>query len=159
MEIEQHDWNNASRNNLPDLSMSPQSASNPHVAGRIRGAQGLRYDAEVNVIKKELGDLEEIRKNLGLTQRKICQLLLVDPSAWSRWCSPRGPGAPPHIYRALFWYVSWQKQKGAPVQNPTWTPPPELPQTSRPPFWVYALAGFQIILSFGVLLSLWFLRG
>ncbi|CAM5999401.1 unnamed protein product [Sphagnum balticum] len=51
------------------------------------------------------GSLDQIRQKLGLSRRKMCQLLLVDPSAWSRWTSP-GHQAPPHIYKALDWYLS-----------------------------------------------------
>ncbi|MBX3022322.1 MAG: hypothetical protein KF799_11670 [Bdellovibrionales bacterium] len=64
----------------------------------------MRYDAEIRVIRARVGNLEDIRAKLGLTRRKICQLLLVDPSAWTRWTSSGGQ-APPHIYRALEWYL------------------------------------------------------
>lgn len=70
---------------------------------RSKTAGRIKYEAQIEVIKKQLGDLEHIRKNLDLTQRKICQLLLVDPSAWSRWIKG---DAPPHIYRALQWYLA-----------------------------------------------------
>ena len=69
-----------------------------------RTANRLRVQAEVGVIKKRIGNIEEIRAKLGLSRRKICQLLLVDPSAWTRWTSPKSD-APPHIYRALEWYL------------------------------------------------------
>lgn len=69
-----------------------------------KSANRLRYDAEIRVIRARLGGLEEMRAKLGLSRRKICQLLLVDPSAWTRWTSPGGE-APPHIYRALEWYI------------------------------------------------------
>ena len=60
----------------------------------------MRYDAEVEVIKKNYGSLEEMRLKLGLSRRQICQKLLVDPSAWTRW-SATGDGAPAHVYRTL----------------------------------------------------------
>lgn len=69
----------------------------------------LKYEAEVEVIKRKLGSLEEIRAQLGLPQRKLCQLLLVDPSAWSRWIR-EGEDAPPHIYRQLQWYLALQEK-------------------------------------------------
>src|ERR1700722_20019780 len=72
---------------------------------RIKSAVRMRYEAEVQFLKQQNGDLEEIREKLGLSRRKICQLLLVDPSAWTRWTAEGGE-APPHIYRALDWYLS-----------------------------------------------------
>lgn len=69
----------------------------------------LHYEAQVEVIRKQIGDLEKIRENLGLSQRKICQLLMVDPSAWTRW-TKKGEKAPPHIYRALQWYMILQEK-------------------------------------------------
>jgi hypothetical protein len=44
---------------------------------------------------------------LGLSQRKMAQLLLVDPSAWTRW-TQLDQGAPPHVWRALAWYLALQ---------------------------------------------------
>ncbi|OQW54262.1 MAG: hypothetical protein A4S09_06075 [Proteobacteria bacterium SG_bin7] len=70
---------------------------------RPRSANRFLYEAEVEVIKREIGDLETIRKSLGFSQRKICQLLMVDPSAWTRWM--KGDKVPPHIFRALSWYL------------------------------------------------------
>jgi transcriptional regulator with XRE-family HTH domain len=69
----------------------------------------LKYEAEVGVIRKKLGDLDEIREQLGLTQRKMCQLLLVDPSAWTRWTRDE-EDAPPHIYRMLQWYLALEEK-------------------------------------------------
>lgn len=60
-------------------------------------------------IENEYGDLEEIRKKLGLSRRKICQLLLVDPSAWTRWTRSQ-EGAPPHIYQSLRWYLKLKEE-------------------------------------------------
>jgi transcriptional regulator with XRE-family HTH domain len=60
------------------------------------------YELERDRIKQEFGGLDNIRINLGLSQRKICQLLLVDPSAWTRWLKS---DAPPHIYQALRWLM------------------------------------------------------
>lgn len=69
----------------------------------------LRYEAEVTQIQKQTGSLEKIRTDLGLSARKMCQLLLVDPSAWNRWSKPGGK-APPHIWRALQWYIISQEK-------------------------------------------------
>lgn len=76
---------------------------------RIKTSNRLNYEAQVEVIKKQIGDIEVIRNKLNLSQRKMAQLLLVDPSAWSRWSTP-GESAPPHVYRALQWYMSLQEQ-------------------------------------------------
>lgn len=76
---------------------------------RVKTSNRINYEAQVDVIRKQIGDLENIRSKLQLSQRKIAQLLLVDPSAWSRWVS-KGETAPPHIYRALQWYMTLQEQ-------------------------------------------------
>lgn len=62
------------------------------------------YELELRQIKQQIGSLESIRGSLGLSQRKMAQLLLVDPSAWSRWAAK--DSAPPHIMRALQWYLA-----------------------------------------------------
>jgi hypothetical protein len=70
--------------------------------------KGLRqqYLTEKIRIEHDLGALEDIRLKLGLSQRRMCQLLLVDPSAWTRWMKT---GAPPHIYKALSWLMELQQ--------------------------------------------------
>jgi transcriptional regulator with XRE-family HTH domain len=75
----------------------------------------MKYEAERVILQKKLGGLEGARKSLGLSRRKICQLLLVDPSAWTRWTKDDGK-APPHIYRALQWYIELVEKK------PEWSP-------------------------------------
>ncbi len=77
----------------------------------VRSKTSLRmvYEAQVLVIKKQVGSLENIRSDLGLSQRKMSQLLMVDPSAWTRW-NKGGEEAPPHIWRALQWYMSLQEK-------------------------------------------------
>ncbi len=72
---------------------------------RAKSAVRMRYEAEVKYLREQHGDLEQIRARLGLSRRKMCELLLVDASAWTRWTAPGGE-APPHIYRALDWYLS-----------------------------------------------------
>lgn len=78
-------------------------------AESLKGKTPLRikYEAEKSVIIKRIGELEDIRLNLGLSKRKICQLLMVDPSAWTRWVK-KPESVPPHIYRSLEWYVNLQ---------------------------------------------------
>ncbi|MCE3009941.1 MAG: hypothetical protein LW875_04960 [Proteobacteria bacterium] len=80
--------------------------------GRFKSktADRLHYEAQVQVIRKQIGSLEEVRGKLGLSQRKICQLLLVDPSAWSRWTRSSVDSAPPHIFRALQWYLTLKEK-------------------------------------------------
>ncbi len=77
---------------------------------RVKSKGRLNFEAQVEVIKKQIGNLETVRKKLNLSQRKMSQLLLVDPSAWSRWVAEEQESAPPHIYRALQWYMSLQEQ-------------------------------------------------
>ena len=67
-------------------------------------AKGL-YLSEKEFIKSQVGDLEQIRAELGLSRRKICQLLLVDPSSWTKWTKP-GQDAPAYIYRSLQWALA-----------------------------------------------------
>lgn len=93
LENDQKPWN----------SNGPQSEKSG--ASRSKSVLRMRYEAEVSVIRKRLGSLEEMRGKLGLTQRKMSQLLLVDPSAWTRWTKD-GEDAPPHIYRMLQWYLA-----------------------------------------------------
>ena len=76
---------------------------------RSKTSTRIFYEAQVSVIQKQLGNLEKIRTDLGLSQRKICQLLMVDPSAWTRW-NRDGEEAPPHIWRALQWYMTLQEK-------------------------------------------------
>jgi len=65
----------------------------------------LQYEAEVAVIRQKLGSPEQIRQKLGLSRRKLCRLLLVDPSAWSRW-TKEPLKVPFYVYRALQWYLA-----------------------------------------------------
>jgi len=84
-------------------------SSDENIHSRAKSSVRIHYEAQVQVIRKQLGDLEKIRENLGLSQRKICQLLMVDPSAWTRW-TKRSENPPPHIYRALQWYMILQEK-------------------------------------------------
>ncbi len=74
---------------------------------RARSSLRQRYEAEAKVIERRIGGLEKARESLGLSQRKMAQLLLVDPSAWTRWTQTES-GAPPHVWRALAWYLALQ---------------------------------------------------
>ncbi len=76
---------------------------------RAKSSLRLKYEAETQVISRKLGDLESIRGQLGLSQRKMAQLLLVDPSAWTRWTKGNDE-APPHIYRMLQWYLALENK-------------------------------------------------
>ncbi len=79
-------------------------------ASKGQGPYGLFYASQVEQIKDRLGDLEGIRKNLKMSRRQICQILLVNPSAWTRWTKSK-KGAPPHFYRALEWLISIYSQQ------------------------------------------------
>jgi hypothetical protein len=76
---------------------------------RIKSSNRMLYEAQVKAIRQQVGELEDIREKMGLSQRKICQLLMVDPSAWNRWTQEDGT-APPHIWRALQWYFALKKE-------------------------------------------------
>lgn len=76
---------------------------------RSKTSLRMHYEAQVSVIQKQVGNLDEIRGNLGLSQRKMAQLLLVDPSSWTRW-TKNGDEAPPHIWRALQWYLALREK-------------------------------------------------
>lgn len=76
---------------------------------RAKTSLRMHYEAQVAVIQKQAGNLEEIRSNLGLSQRKMAQLLLIDPSTWTRWVKG-GDSVPPHIWRALQWYLALREK-------------------------------------------------
>ncbi len=82
---------------------------------RSKTMDRISYEAEVDVIRRQIGDLEDIRFRLGLSARKMAQLLMVDPSAWTRWTKKITP-PPPHVFRALQWYLTLQEK------NPGFTP-------------------------------------
>lgn len=101
MEIETQTTKENDINDLPDIIDGSKN--------RVSSSLRMKYEAEVKLIKHKWGSLEDIRNTLGLSQRKVCQLLLVDPSAWTRWTRKYEDGseeeAPPHIYRSLSWYL------------------------------------------------------
>ena len=72
---------------------------------RLKTSLRLRYEAEARVLREQMGSLEKIRTDLSLSRRKMCQLLLVDPSTWTRWMKDE-TRIPPHIFKALQWYLA-----------------------------------------------------
>lgn len=74
-------------------------------SSRSKTPHKILYAAEVKVFKAQHGGLEEIRQKLGYSRRKMCQLLMVDPSAWTRWMKDEDR-VPAHIYRALEWFLA-----------------------------------------------------
>ena len=100
--------------------------------GGSKGAKSslrMKYEAETEIIKKTHGDLETIRRQLGLSKRKMSQLLLVDPSAWTRWTNEDGE-APPHVYRALQWFLILQ-DKHPEMRSSLWLSSVATPQISE----------------------------
>lgn len=81
-----------------DFLVDADSTSRPKTALR------LKYEAEVRAFKNRYFSIENVRKTLGFSRRKMCQLLMVDPSAWSRWMKDESR-IPPHIYRSIEWLI------------------------------------------------------
>ena len=90
-----------------DVDFDLDKNDEQNLSDKAKSSLRIKYETEVDLVIKQLGDLENIRLRLALSRRKICQLLLVDPSAWTRWTKGISP-APPHIYRALQWYIALQ---------------------------------------------------
>lgn len=105
--------NNAPQSIDTDVASFPLKESpvenEPTPNQRIKSSQKMRYSAEVEIIKRKWGDLETMRTTLGLSQRKMAQLLMVDPSAWTRWTRYEH-SVPPHIYRAMSWFLLLQEK-------------------------------------------------
>lgn len=80
--------------NKSDLKTEVSSHQKPPSFGGYR----YEFEAEVNRVKSKYGSLDEMRSLLGLSRRQVCRVLLVDPSAWSRWTKS---DAPPHVYASL----------------------------------------------------------
>jgi hypothetical protein len=76
---------------------------------RAKTSLRMHYEAQVAVIQKQTGGLEQIRSMLGLSQRKMAQLLLVDPSSWTRWVKG-GDSVPPHVWRSIQWYLALREK-------------------------------------------------
>ncbi|MEQ1664649.1 MAG: hypothetical protein ABL927_04660 [Bdellovibrionales bacterium] len=60
---------------------------------------------QVELLKQKIGGLEKARERLGYSRRKICQELLVDPSAWTRWTKNNIESAPAHVYKMLSFLI------------------------------------------------------
>lgn len=88
-----------------EMGLSEEGFLEGDLNARSKTSLRMHYEAQVSVIQKQSGTLDEIRLQLGLSQRKMAQLLLVDPSTWTRW-TKQGDQAPPHIWRALQWYLA-----------------------------------------------------
>src|SRR5438445_6815443 len=92
-----------------EMKLSNESFQEGEDAPRSKTSLRMHYEAQVAVIRRQTGDLESVRLGLGLSQRKMAQLLMVDPSAWTRWVK-QGDEAPPHIWRALQWFSVLQEK-------------------------------------------------
>lgn len=104
----------------PRISAEFESSNNHQKRGvndpqKPKSSLRLKYEAERKVLMDRFGGLEGVRNHLGLSKRKMSQLLLVDPSAWTRWVKNEDQ-APPHIYRALQWYMELVEKR------PEWSP-------------------------------------
>jgi len=104
---------------------------------RGRSARRLRHEAEIKVFQGRVGDLEQVRQQLGLRAVQMAELLRVHPSAWTRWV--KEGKAPPHIFRMLEWYLELQtwRTQGHQVMAPGMSQLPEIkalriPETSGP---------------------------
>ena len=64
-----------------------------------------RNELAASLIKKQIGDLEQVRALLGLNKKRMCELLLIDPSTWTRWTTGKTE-PPPWLYRSLQWGVA-----------------------------------------------------
>ncbi len=86
---------------------SPRLDGKDFLEGSLKAKTPLSilYAAEIKVFKDQYGGLEDIRKKLGFSRRKMCQLLMVDPSAWTRWMRDETK-VPPHVYRSLEWFLA-----------------------------------------------------
>lgn len=113
----------ASTKTFLDSSLEAPQETSGEESTRVSSSQRMKYSAEVEIIKRKWGSLEDMRKRLSLSQRKMAQLLMVDPSAWTRWTKESGE-APPHIYRSLSWFLLLQEQH------------PEM----RPQYWLSGVA-------------------
>jgi hypothetical protein len=107
--------------NNGDSTFEVQDTKKPNLGedSRINSSLRMQYEAHVQVIRNQIGHLDSVRAQLGLSQRKICQLLMVDPSAWTRWTkaaqsSTHLDSAPPHIWRALQWVYDFAAENSWP---------------------------------------------
>ena len=95
--------------NEPEMpNFTPEVESEVEVL-RTKTSLKMNYEAQSVVIERQLEGLEGVRLKLGLSQRKMAQLLLVDPSAWTRW-TRQGHRPPGIVWRALQWYMILQEK-------------------------------------------------
>lgn len=73
-------------------------------SSKAKSSLKMQYEAEATVIQKKLGNIDQIRGDLGLSKRQLAQLLLVDPSSMTKW--QKEDSVPPYIYRSLQWYLA-----------------------------------------------------
>ena len=71
---------------------------NKHEKTKSRG----RNEITASLIQKQIGDIEQVRASLGLNKKRMCELLLIDPSTWTRWTTGK-TAPPPWLYRTLQW--------------------------------------------------------
>lgn len=78
-------------------------------SARAKTSLRLLYEAKARLVRKQLGGLTGIQQELQLSQRKLAQLLMVDPSTWNRW-SKNEDLIPPHVWNSLQWYLALQEK-------------------------------------------------
>jgi len=61
-----------------------------------------RNEITASLIQKQIGDIEQVRATIGLNKKRMCELLLIDPSTWTRWTTGKTT-PPPWVYRTLQW--------------------------------------------------------
>ena len=96
----------------PDLfenDVLNESLEEGEIGPRSKTSLRMNYEAQVTVMRRQMGSLEAVRLDLGLSQRKMAQLLMVDPSSWTRW-TKQGDEAPPHLWRALQWSMALREK-------------------------------------------------
>ncbi len=92
-----------------NLHNTQEDQAESHLEVRAKTSLRMKYEAQSLVIQAQIGGLEGALQRLGLSQRALAQLLLVDPSAVTRWM--RQPqSVPPSVYRALQWYLALQEK-------------------------------------------------
>jgi len=96
--------------NLDPLSTKNRGLSSDFdLKARAKTSLRMQYEAQAEVLRRQMGGLAGVQAQLALSGRRICQLLLVDPSAWSRW-SKDDSQVPPHVWRALQWHFALQEK-------------------------------------------------
>lgn len=114
---------------------------------RILTPNRIKYESESLYIRTKIGGLNGVQKTLGLSQRKICQLLLVDPSCWSRWQKDEAR-VPPSVWKTLEWYLILREK------HPFWSEKEQL-LTGRDSFRGHELKPDPIPRKFIIMLGIW----